>query len=443
MNKRMALCSIFWAVQLFPALGFSQGLDPNKYHGGSYDGYASASYVTPADSMKIVCAAGWNMISSAVAPRDPTLSVTLTSISAHLVIMKDGAGRVYWPAYNIAILHDWSVPHGYLVYLTARDTLIIVGRRVSPGNTPLGLNTGWNMVSYLSTLALNPSDAFATIASYLVIAKNGLGQVYWPAYNVNTIGSMTAGAGYQLYVSQSCTLSYPANQGFGKSSALPTAVLPIPQHFSGYPNNSSDNAILLIEAPGLPDKAEVGAWSSGRLVSAGVVQSGKAIMTLWGDNPCTDEMDGAAAGALITLTCWIPGSNQEKPLPLTRLQDGLRQIVLNPEIRYQSNALWLAETAGQSILPNDFALSQNFPNPFNPSTTLRFHLPQQVYVDLCLFNLTGIKVKTLVKDLKQPGYHEMIWDGQDDLGKAVPSGVYWLVMKAGRYQKCCKITLIR
>lgn len=77
-----------------------------------------------------------------------------------------------------------------------------------------------------------------------------------------------------------------------------------------------------------------------------------------------------------------------------------------------------------SALPNDFALHQNYPNPFNPSTEIKYDLSEQGQVVLSIFNVVGQKVRTLVDESKDAGYHRIVWDGKDDLGIGVASGIY-------------------
>jgi hypothetical protein len=75
-------------------------------------------------------------------------------------------------------------------------------------------------------------------------------------------------------------------------------------------------------------------------------------------------------------------------------------------------------------LPETFALHQNYPNPFNPTTEIKFDLPQPGQVTLSIFNIMGQKVRTLIEVPKAAGYHSVLWDGKDDFGNDVASGVY-------------------
>ena len=75
-------------------------------------------------------------------------------------------------------------------------------------------------------------------------------------------------------------------------------------------------------------------------------------------------------------------------------------------------------------LPQHFTLSQNFPNPFNNSTLIRFELPQSGEVELAIYNLAGQQVAKLVEGVREAGTYTIRWDGKDDSGKELASGVY-------------------
>ena len=96
-----------------------------------------------------------------------------------------------------------------------------------------------------------------------------------------------------------------------------------------------------------------------------------------------------------------------------------------------------------SRLPTAFSLSQNYPNPFNPVTTIRFTLPTPAQVDLSLYNLLGQHVATLVSGLREAGVHALRWDGRDDGGVELASGVYLYRLQAGARVETRKLLLLR
>jgi hypothetical protein len=85
---------------------------------------------------------------------------------------------------------------------------------------------------------------------------------------------------------------------------------------------------------------------------------------------------------------------------------------------------------GRSPTPSSFALDQNYPNPFNPSTSIRFSLPQQSAVVLKIFNLLGQEVATLIQGVRPAGSYQVIWNGRDNLGRSVGSGLYFYKLTA-------------
>lgn len=96
------------------------------------------------------------------------------------------------------------------------------------------------------------------------------------------------------------------------------------------------------------------------------------------------------------------------------------------------------------IIPQSYALYQNFPNPFNLPTTIRFDVPQSGRVRLEIYNTLGQRVRTLIDaDLPARSLHEASWDGRDDGGREVASGVYFYRLDAGRFQKTRRMLLLK
>ena len=103
-----------------------------------------------------------------------------------------------------------------------------------------------------------------------------------------------------------------------------------------------------------------------------------------------------------------------------------------------------APQAGESLVV-DYSLSQNYPNPGNPSATISFSLPQASHVSLEIYNLLGQKVRTLVEGAKEAGSHSVIWNGRDESGKVLSSGIYLYRLKTeqGDFVQVKKMLLVR
>lgn len=104
---------------------------------------------------------------------------------------------------------------------------------------------------------------------------------------------------------------------------------------------------------------------------------------------------------------------------------------------------WLAVGAGGVDLPLVFSMESNYPNPFNAATVIGYRVPEAAHVGLTVYNLLGQKVATLVSGRTGPGYHRVHWDGRNDRGQPVSSGVYLVVFRASGVVQKGKMVLLR
>jgi hypothetical protein len=93
--------------------------------------------------------------------------------------------------------------------------------------------------------------------------------------------------------------------------------------------------------------------------------------------------------------------------------------------------------------PPSFALRQNYPNPFNPRTTIAYSLPQRSRVQLSIYGVDGRRITGLVDGTQGPGDYSIEWDGRDDRGGAVASGVYFCRLTADGLSSSIKLVLLR
>jgi hypothetical protein len=94
-------------------------------------------------------------------------------------------------------------------------------------------------------------------------------------------------------------------------------------------------------------------------------------------------------------------------------------------------------------LPRDFSILGNYPNPFNPSTTIEYALPETGKASLVIYNISGQKVRELVSGILPAGKHSVAWDGRDQTGKAVSGGVYLARIQCGSQVKTGKMLLLK
>ncbi len=95
------------------------------------------------------------------------------------------------------------------------------------------------------------------------------------------------------------------------------------------------------------------------------------------------------------------------------------------EVTVALSGTGISTGSGVDLIPTVTELNGNYPNPFNPTTNIKFSLKADSKVLLNIYNIRGQKVKTLINDNMEAGYHTIVWDGRDDSGKSVSSGVYF------------------
>jgi hypothetical protein len=94
-------------------------------------------------------------------------------------------------------------------------------------------------------------------------------------------------------------------------------------------------------------------------------------------------------------------------------------------------------------LPTAFNLYNNYPNPFNPTTQIRYDLPGDARVSITIYDLMGRSIKSLVRSNQTAGYHSVRWDGTSDIGKGVSAGLYFYTIVAGEFRQTKKMLLLK
>jgi len=115
---------------------------------------------------------------------------------------------------------------------------------------------------------------------------------------------------------------------------------------------------------------------------------------------------------------------------------GIFDITLNFDTALNVNA-------GNNLVVNRSELIGNYPNPFNPSTTISYNLVQDADVTISIYNLKGQLIKTLVNQHQTAGLQEVIWSGKDSNGRSAGSGIYFTKLKSGVIEQTKKMILLK
>jgi len=227
------------------------------------------------------------------------------------------------------------------------------------------------------------------------------------------------------------------------------------EHFQ-FTVNTGENATIIMPTTSNPQYSdgatlsigdEIGVLTSEGLCCGATVWSGQnTAITVWGDNSQTQETDGFTAGDGYHFRVWKKSANIEYQAtiqfqPVHPTPYGTNNYsVLNSFI---ADLNTYADYASNIEIPSEFKLYANYPNPFNPETTIRYNLPKSSHVVLSIYNLMGQEVIRLVDEFTEAGYHTTYWGGKNDRGEQVTSGVYIYRINISEFQQSKKLVFNR
>ena len=164
------------------------------------------------------------------------------------------------------------------------------------------------------------------------------------------------------------------------------------------------------------------------------------VVTIGGFQQQPVQSDDATQ--LVTMTFQVKENASEAgELWLFNLKDDLAAATTQSAAIHLKNKL--APAADTKNTPDDYALAQNHPNPFNPATRIHYQLPEATFVELVIFNTLGQKIRTLVSSQQTAGFHQIEWDGRNEAGLAVPSGLYFYRFQTDKFLEMKKMLLMR
>jgi len=366
----------------------------------------------------------WNLVSFNITPEDEAISGILSETEDGWIsyISSYDQGIKTWDYSRPVYANDLTALdpyHGYWMKSSQSTSfdLSISGYTV-PVDTPIPLYTGWNLVGYLPISSDALDHAIASLGNacvYVMGFDNGVKT--WdrnrPSF-VNDLYSLKPSYGYWLKLTEDTSLIYPTSDyqsslgrkqasSFEYSGELKVNVTPYWSDIWAESSNfEPGHTIKVLDKDGV-------------LCGLGMVADGGSFLIhVYGDDPKTSLDEGAKEGE-----------------PVEVFFDDFK-VSLGSAINFieKNSTKILTTDVKQSSLPVTYELSQNYPNPFNPYTLIHYALPKPGFVQIVIYNLKGQQVKTLVNTKSEAGYNTVVWDGCDDSGHKVPSGVYLYKMVA-------------
>ncbi|HPI21333.1 MAG TPA: T9SS type A sorting domain-containing protein [Candidatus Kapabacteria bacterium] len=365
---------------------------------------------------------GWNIISSYMYPEAPLMPGVFSEIVTNVNLVKNGIGQTYIPAFNINDIGEWNIAHGYQVNMLNSAVLEISGTTVIPEETPIDLIQGWNLTSYLRNNAMSPVQAFASIGTSLFLAKNNAGGLYIPSWGINSLGNLSAGEGYFLYLNTASELTYPANNA--QKSLLYDYVTPSVQYLIPNLTPTGNSASLLIQI-NAADGSEVAVFTkNNELIGSAYLSGGVAAVNIWGDDFLTEKKEAAADGDLLFVKLFSPKTNELVNLNLYQINEMISNKDLD-ELVYSQNAIYNAKGVIEGAEQLVMQIS-NTPNPVSNSTFFEFSLENDGNAEILIYALDGKIVSKVNSSFYKAGTFKVAFDAS-----GLTSGAYTVVLRSG------------
>jgi hypothetical protein len=385
-------------------------------------------------TLNVPIGTNWNIVSLPVGdpiPNDSVLRVFENSVNAYAYAF---VNNQYVQRFTL------SKGPGYWIKSSTSYTQAITGTPVDSLTIPVVNN--WNMIGSISSsidtssarVTPNPANLRASVfyqfntsppLGYQAATTIVPGRGYWVkangagTFHMHIVGVPRAGKAEETPVTQGKTLddlhTLTIEDATGGSQTL---------YFGA--DGAGEIPVLMYEMPPLPPAGMFDARFS-TATGGYLVQTHPAEVSTAMEMPIAIQTESYP----VTVRWKINGT-----AATYELSDGAGGVqTLRGEgtmrIGGGNSHLTLRVTGSGTLLPKEYALYQNYPNPFNPTTTIKYALPVDSKVTVELYNIIGQRVRTLVNTEQAAGYYLTDWNGQNDGGAQLASGMYFMRMSAG------------
>ena len=374
---------------------------------------------------------GWNLISLNVTPDTTNPASVFASILSILNEVKGTTGT-YNPGVPDFLNTLDSLKDGLAYWVNVSDSVTfgIEGLPINYSALPITLQTGWNLTGYPVDQANGIENALSNIWSELEEAKD-LTQSYNPNVPdfLNTLRTLVPNSGYWIRVSSDATLTYPVPSALPKLKYFVEDIKYDNWKTKYYTNSMTVYAQVVInDAQGI--SGLVGAFIGDECRGVGTIINNKR------KSYATIVVNGDKKGK-ITFKVFNPSTKREISI------DGEFEFMPG-EIK--SDIILLkgyTEENGNNLVPSTTKLYYAYPNPFNPSTVIKFDLHKDSNVILSVYNMMGELVKTITNNKFSAGSYSFRWNGKNNHNSKVSSGVYIISFRTNERADLKKVILLK
>ena len=368
-------------------------------------------------------AAGWNWISFNVVPVDGSLNSVLASISESANFIASQSSGI---ANNYGV-YGWGGSLGsldptemYKINMETSGTLTITGMPVEVASTPISLASGWNWIGYLPQ---NPGDLNTALASvsesaiFIASQSSGIANNYGAYGWGGSLSALEPGSGYLLSMDTAGELVYPEFDGLARVDDNKQAVV-LNKTIEDWDFHYGDYEFIGTVTVSIDSRTDFAGDVVGVFVDGECRGIAERMYFPFDDSYyyILQVYSNVSDGEELTFKYYDRENDEVVEYAETLVfennmieGDGFDTIPLSRITR---------------SVPEGFTLSDAYPNPFNPSTTLSFSVKIEGHINLSIYDMTGRLIMTLVDGNMEQGYHRMVWNGTDSNGHAVSSGMY-------------------
>lgn len=400
----------------------------------------------------------WNLISLNIIPDATDIKSIIQPLinSGALIKMQDESGNAIENILDSWInnIGNWSPAKGYYLRANNSADLSING---TPIALPFNIQVGnkWSIISYPLNIEQNALMCVQPLIDANALIKiqdedgNALENILgtW----INNIGNFKPGKAYYLRANQDklLTFSLLLNSLLKEQNASQNPSKHYSQIWNKYSYCSMNiyfflADINLIELP----RAEIAVYDGLNLISNMQIHdcsnfNSSTFISLIAamDDPTTKEIDGFIPGHKMSFR--IKDKLGDRELSAEIIDQGLSNKKLEFEPMGTIVVKLTQKTLHEDGLLKDLVLFNNYPNPFNPSTRISFSLPDDDYIKLSVYDVSGREIRTLYQGNLKKGIHSFNWDSKNNSGNQTPSGIYFYQLKSNDIILTKKLLLLK
>ena len=346
-------------------------------------------------------------------------------------IIGEGMATLYSEDTWIGSLAEINRKSGYwLKYYDFTQDFNLIGIKTKCSETSYDLNYGNNLISYVGSNAISIENAIPSefTNQIQVIIGEGISAMNINGGWIGSLQYLMLDDGYWIRVNEHIdAFQWECGEDLAREKVITPAVSSFPEGFSF--NQSTTQAFYFVENVVIDGESiEIDDWliayQGDEVVGARQWTGGITDIPAMGNDGSENSINYLQNGSI----------------PQFKLLKEGRLIDLVGDIPAWSNngVFMLSELKSATALPESFSVNDAYPNPFNPTTTLKFSLPIEMNVSISIYNLNGREVVTLQNGNMDAGYHSVIWNA--DLHS---SGGYFMKMVAGEFINSQKLILIK